>query len=69
MVDLRLLPLDRFCNFVWWFMIRNAHEQTEIEKLRIRLWRPPPGQVATRGPWTPAAETAAFAALKAGLTH
>lgn len=68
MKDLRRLPLDRFCNFIWWWLTRNAQDQVQVEKVRAILWRPPPGVVADRrGPWGAQAETSAFQALKAGF--
>lgn len=69
MPDLRDLPLDRFCNFIWWWATRNASQQSDIERFRITLWRPPP-RVAPdpRSPWSRENETGAFAALKAGLS-
>lgn len=71
MQDLRTLPLDRFCNFLWWWMTRNANNQQTIEKMKATLWRPPPSAankpIDRRSPWAPEAEQAGFAALKAGL--
>lgn len=72
--DVRTLPLDRFCNFIWWLSTRNANE-TDQAKARAQLWRPPPvvpGKVATpidpRSPWSAENEAKALASLKAGLT-
>lgn len=67
MPDLHDLPMERFCNFIWYYLTRNAGKQSDIDKLKTRLWRPPPGQVAKKGPWTAEAETAAFQSLKAAL--
>lgn len=66
--DLRSLPLDRFCNFVYWMATRNA-SASEIEKFRARLWRPPVGQAVTdtRSPWAPENEQRGFSALKTAL--
>lgn len=63
------LPLDRFCNFIWWWATRNATDEQEIDKLRAQLWRPPPG-VAPHpdSPWAPEAEAQAFAAFKAQVS-
>jgi len=67
MPDLRELPLDRFCNYVYWMATREA-SSVDIEKFRARLWRPPPGKAAdARSPWSKENETGAFQALKAGL--
>lgn len=66
--DLRRLPLDRFCNFIWWWLTRNASSNVDVEKVRLALWRPPPGtRPDPRGPWGAEAEKSAFAALKAGF--
>jgi len=74
MKDIRTLPLERFCNFIWYLVTKNANEQ-EQTKARAQLWRPPPvpaGTVAPpipkQSPWSAESETSAFAALKAGLT-
>lgn len=64
--DLRLLPLDRFCSYMWWWATRNAEKESDIRSFEAKLWRPPPGQRAV-GPWSPEEETRAFAALKQGL--
>lgn len=66
--DLRKLRVDRFCNFIWWWLTRNAAEQQEIDKMRATLWRPPAGVAPDpRSPWAPQAETSSFDALKAGV--
>lgn len=74
MKDIRLLPLERFCNFIWWLSTRNSNEQ-EIAKQKAQLWRPPPAPpgkpavpIDPRSPWSAENESKAFAALKAGLT-
>ena len=73
MKDIRLLALDRFCNFVWWLATRNANEQ-EQAKMRAQLWRPPPPppgkapeRIDPRSPWSAENEAKALAGLKAGL--
>ena len=66
-LDLESLRLDRFCNFVWWFMTRNAESEQEVEKLRATLWQPPAGEAAA-GPWAPEAESASFSAFKDSLS-
>lgn len=67
MPDLEDLPLDRFCNYVYWSATRNS-SQVDIEKFRARIWRPPKGEAADeRSPWSEKNETGAFQALKAGL--
>lgn len=67
MPPLATLPLDRFNNFVWWFLTREG-DPKEIEKFRLRLWRPPPGRAPTQdSPWSAENETKAFAGLKAAL--
>ena len=70
MADLRTLTLERFCNYVWFMLTRNA-EQKDIDKLRARLWVPPPKSTAPipkNSPWSAEAETRAFQAVKAQLT-
>lgn len=64
------LPVDRLCNFVWWWITRNASEEAEVEKVRTSLWTPPVGweQPIEVGPWSAEEETSAFAALKASLS-
>jgi len=74
MKDIRTLPLERFCNFVWYLSTKNANEQ-EQAKAKAQLWRPPPPvpgrpvePIPKQSPWSAESEGAAFAALKAGLT-
>jgi hypothetical protein len=64
--DLLQLPFDRFLNTVYRYATKGAGE-IELAKYDQWLWMPPPGVVATRGPWSPEAETAAFRSLKAAL--
>lgn len=68
MPDLRTLPIDRFCNFVWHMLTRNADE-SDRRKLEANIWRPPPKTVHIdpRSPWSAQNETSALGALKAGL--
>jgi hypothetical protein len=62
------LPLDRFCNFMQWWVLRLSEDSTERAKFNARLWRPPPGAVPDkRSPWSAANEMKAFEALKRGL--
>lgn len=73
MPKLTKLELDRFCNFIWWWMTRNAQNQQDVDKLKAKLWMPPKNELVNavadkRSPWSPEAETAAFGALKASLT-
>jgi hypothetical protein len=61
------LTVPRFGSFVWWFLTRDGSAE-DIEKFRVRLWRPPPRVVPTaESPWSAANETAAFAGLKAAF--
>lgn len=69
MPPLDSLPLGRFCNWLWWMLTRNANEQ-EKEKIRAKLWRPPPaheGPIDKRSPWSAENEMKSFASLKAQL--
>jgi hypothetical protein len=70
MGDLRLLELERFCNFVWFMMTRFA-EKKDVDAMRAKLWVPPPkskAPIPKNSPWSAEAETAAFRAVKAQLT-
>lgn len=66
--DLEDLPLGRLSNFVWWWLTsgRGETDPKEVEKFRIRLWRPPAGVEVTdeRSPWSASKENEAFSALK-----
>ena len=54
------LPLDRFLNLVYYWLVREADEKA-IRKLDARLWMPPKGVAAPKeSPWSAEAETAAF---------
>lgn len=64
--ELEEMSLGRFCNFIWWWMTRNA-EQKERDKLERHLYMPPKGQEATTGPWSAEAETEAFGSLQRAL--
>lgn len=64
-VDPMLLPFDRFLSAVHWW-VTNGATQDSLERFERRLWMPPKGQAPAPGsPWSPEAETAAFAALAA----
>lgn len=62
------LPLARLCNFVWWWVTRNAQPK-DVDKFKARLWRPPKGQEVKheKSPWSADAEMQAFASLKKAL--
>lgn len=63
------LPLDRLCNLSWHFATRYLGDEVELKKFEAKLWRPPIGERVSPeqlGPWSPAAETAAFKALVQG---
>lgn len=66
MPDLEDIPLRRLCNFIWWFVTRNAEKQADVDKFERRLWMPPPGEVGM-GPWAAEAEQAGLLSLKKGL--
>ena len=67
MPDLRETDLDRFCNFIYWFMTKEADSES-VEKFRAKLWQPPVGMVADkRSPWSPEAETSSFSSVRASL--
>ena len=67
MDDLGKLPLPRFLNFVHWWATRNIEDQAELDRFEQKLWMPPAGVEVSKGPWSAAAETAAFGAAKAAL--
>lgn len=68
MPSLRRLPLERFCNFVWYMFTRNANDPAAVDKFRASLWMPPKGEVPPpQSPWSAENESKAFGALKAGL--
>lgn len=59
------MPLSRFVPFMWWWCT-HGREQSDVEKFRARLWRPPKGEApAPNSPWAPEKETQAFRALQA----
>ena len=62
------LPLSRLCNFVWWW-VTNGAQPKDVDKFKIKLWRPPAGEDVhdERSPWSAEAEMSAFSALKAAL--
>ena len=71
MKPLRLMELERFCNYVWYMMTRNG-EKKDNDQLRAKLWVPPPkseAPIPKNSPWSAEAETAAFRAVKAQLTQ
>lgn len=67
-MDLRALTIDRFCDYVWWYVTRDA-ASSDIEKFKARLWRPPVGTIVidSRSPWSAENETSAIRALKKQL--
>lgn len=60
------LELTRFLSFMWYMMTKNAEEDSEVEKIRADIWRPPKGTEG-QGPWSKDAESKSFNSLKAGL--
>lgn len=64
-VDPMLLPFDRFLNTVHWWATKEATQES-LTRFERRLWMPPKGEAPAPGsPWSPEAETAAFASLAA----
>lgn len=64
---LRLAP-DRFFSLIYWWATRNASEQAQLDRFDRMLWMPPKGIAAAKGsPWSPEAETAAFASVASAL--
>ena len=71
MPSLRAMPVERFNHWLWWMLTRNAKNEQEREKLRAKIWRPPPNTTApidSRSPWSAENEMKAFSALKAQLS-
>lgn len=68
---LQLLPLDRFLNFTWHMLTRNA-DKKERTKIDAKLWAPPPEErgkpISAKSPWSAENELKAFAGLQAALT-
>lgn len=61
------LPLDRFLNLIYWWLTQEGSED-EVRKFDTRLWQPPKGVApAPSSPWSPEAETAAFASFAKAL--
>lgn len=67
MAELGRLRLPRFLNFVHWWATRNIEDERDMAAFENKLWMPPAGVVAVKGPWSAAAETASFNALKNAL--
>lgn len=64
-IDPLYMPFDRFLNLIYWWAVQDA-DPKEIDKFDRQLWRPPKGEAPAAGsPWSPEAETAAFASLAA----
>lgn len=62
------LPADRFLNKIYWWAIRHAQEQEDLDRFDRHLWIPPKGVRAPAGsPWSAEAETAAFQNLAAAI--
>lgn len=58
------LSVEQLASYAWWY-VTNGGEDTEIEKFKARLWRPPVGVKPERdSPWSAQNEMAAFAAVK-----
>lgn len=67
-IDPLAMPPDRMLNLAYWYATRNATDQDQIVKFDRHLWMPPKGVAPAPGsPWSPEAETAAFASLAAAL--
>ncbi len=73
MKDPRLMPLDRFCHFVYFILTRNEDPQSRT-KIDAQLWQPPieelirtGGHIDPRSPWSAENETKALTGFKASL--
>lgn len=67
-VDPLDLGADRFLSLVYHFATKDGDE-AGIDKFDARLWMPPVGVAAVKGPWTAEAETSAFRAFAAEVTQ
>lgn len=67
---LQEMPLDRFCNFIWWMLTKDGQE-SDRAKLKAKLWKPPVGVAVTdpRSPWSPENERAALSQFKAQVAR
>lgn len=67
--DLKSLPVERACNFVYWYLTRESDEKS-LDKFKSQLWMPPAGTEVNdpRSPWSPENETAALASFQATMT-
>lgn len=63
-IDIYELPVNEALNLIYFWATEDGDPQA-IEKFDRKLWMPPPGEKVTEGPWSAAAETAAFAAFAA----
>lgn len=62
------LPIDRFLNLVYAWLIRNIDSEEELTKLDGRLWVPPKGEApAEQSIWSAENETRAFSAFAASI--
>lgn len=66
-VDPLALPFDRLLSLIYFWATKDGDPE-QVERFYIRLWRPPPGETPTKGPWTAEAEMDAFRAFKAQVT-
>lgn len=65
-IDPMEMPFARFMNLAYfWVTGKGEAQQEDVDKIDRRLWMPPKGVKATQGPWSPEAETQAFAAFSA----
>lgn len=65
--DIRQLNLSQFCSFMWHMIAQGHEDQPSLDRTKAKLWKPPKGEVATQGPWSPEAEQDSFNALKSQL--
>ena len=58
-LDLLDLPVDRFLNHIYWWLTKDANAEG-VQAFNVKLWMPPKGVVAVKGPWSVEEETSAF---------
>lgn len=60
------LPAHRMLSLIYFWANQFADDKQRL-KFDMRLYMPPPGEVAEEGPWTPEAEMQGFRGLASSL--
>lgn len=67
-IDPEEMEDPRYLNLAYWWAVRNASEQADLDKFDRQLWLPPAGlqkEIPKESPWSAQNETAAFSAFSA----